>query len=135
MKHLYLLYTPVSIIGFYYNKCMASTTGSKSLSLSDYCLNLIQNEALLYFRANNGPINSINCSFNDQEMQPVHFIQTRESSFSTLIELNVPLNQGEFWYNCSVSSKNIFYNPSCQESRYCVNSVACFVDTYFKGIC
>ena len=68
-------------------------------------------------------------------MQPVHFIQTRESSFSTLIELNVPLNQGELWYNCSISSNNIFYNPSFQKSRYCVNSLACFVDTYFKGIC
>ena len=118
---------------------MASTTGSKSLSLTDYRLTLIQNEALLYFRANNGPINSINCSFNDQEMQPVHFIQTRESKFSTLIELNVPLNQGEFWYNCSVSSNNIILNDplaSCTYPGlgYCVNSVTCFVETYFKGI-
>ena len=73
-------------------------------------------------------------------MQQVHFIQTRESKFSTLIELNVPLNQGELWYNCSISSNNIMLNDplaSCSEAtglEYCVNSVTCFVETYFKGI-
>ena len=117
---------------------MASTTGSKSLSLSDYRLNLIQKEALLYFRANNGPINSINCSFNNQEMQPVHFIQTMESNFSTLIQLNVTLNQSELWYNCSISSTNIMVNNPCSGAtglEYCANSVtSCFVETYFKGI-
>ena len=107
---------------------MASTTGSKSLSLSDYHLNLIQNEALLYFRANNGPINSINCSFNDQEMQPVHFIQTMESKFSTLIELNVTLNQSELWYNCSISSTNIMVNNLCSTGlEYCAKNSVTFV--------
>ena len=101
------------------------------LPLTDYHLSLTENKALLYFRANNGPINSINCSFNDQEMQPVHFIQTTESDFSTLIQLNVTLNQSDFWYNCSVSSNNIILiNPPCPR----VNSVTCSVNTYFKGI-
>ena len=100
------------------------------LSLSDYHLDLIQNEALLYFRAVNGPINSINCSFNDQEMQPAHFIQTVESSYSTLIKLNVSLNQSELWYNCSISN---IRNSLCS-NQYLSYSDMCSVDTYFKGI-
>ncbi|XP_019855787.1 PREDICTED: uncharacterized protein LOC109584477 isoform X2 [Amphimedon queenslandica] len=100
------------------------------LSLSDYYLSLLQNEALLYFRANYGPVNSINCSFNDQEMQPVPFIQTVESNYSTLMELIVPLNQSESWYNCSVSSNNIVQSSS--QLKY-VNSLICSVDTYLKA--
>ena len=102
-------------------------------SLTDYHLSLIQNEALLYFIANNGPINSINCSFNDQEMQPVHFIQTMESKSSTLIQLHVPLNQSLDLYNCLLSSNIILLNPSCSVPAR-VNSVTCSVNTYFKGI-
>ena len=92
-------------------------------SLTDYHLSLIQNETLLYFIANNGPINSINCSFNNQEMQPVHFIQTMESKSSTLIQLNVTLSQSDFWYNCSVSSNNIilieFTMPNAVTCKFC----------------
>ena len=100
------------------------------LSLSDYYLDLIQNEALLYFRAVDGPINSINCSFNDQEMQPAHLIQTVESSYSTLIKLNVSLNQSELWYNCSIS--NIRISLCSNQDLY---SDTCSVNTYFKGTC
>ena len=106
------------------------------LPLTDYHLSLTENKALLNFRANR-PINSINCSIDtDQEMQPVHFIQTIESNFSTLIQLNVTLNQSDFWYNCSVSSNNIILmnsNSQCQMPSH-VNSVTCSVNTYFKGI-
>ena len=108
------------------------------LSLTDYRLNLIQNETLLYFRANNGPINNIRCSFNNQEMQPATFIQTVQSNYSTVtVILNLPLNQGELWYNCSISSNNIIYLLGCSGAtglEYCVNSVTCFVEIYFKGI-
>lgn len=108
------------------------------LSLTDYRLSLLQNdEALLYFRVINGPINSINCSFNDQEMQPVHFTQTVHSNnYSTLIKLYLPLIQGELLYNCSISSKNLVVSACSAgtELVYCVNSVTCFVETYLEGI-
>lgn len=80
------------------------------LKLSDYHLRLMNiDDAFTFqlsFNAINGPVNGINCSFNDDVEQQLDMIQTvlSKPAFRTLVQVALPLRSSERnqWYNCTV---------------------------------
>ena len=101
-----------------------------SLKLSDYHLSLMNiDDAFtiqLSFNAINGPVNGINCSFNDEVQQQLDMIQTvlSKSAFRTLVQVALPLRSSERnqWYNCTVfthiTPNNYYYYYS--ESSFAI---------------
>ena len=89
---------------FSYNLAMSP------LKLSDYHLSLMNiDDAFTFqlsFNAINGPVNGINCSFNDDVEQQLDMIQTvlSKPAFRTLVQVALPLRSSERnqWYNCTV---------------------------------